>query len=468
MGLSGPRMLLILYIPMMLLEFICVIPKLVSKQRIKFDILYNGFVLVLANFVGFVVFKKIIARYIGHVDISVFKIAPLGNVIKNIFDNIVTLFISFNLFTTLRCELFPIIDFLFKGSIFIIFIIMLVYIFKFEKSKEKHYVVAFFLISILGVFSYLSLTGITTTERYYFISTYLLIITIILGIEKLFTKNKIFSNCFVVWLIIYIQVNLIINFIPMNSVQGNITQKHVTNYLVENGYTEVYASYWNSGILKGLSNGALNTGHFWNSFEPFIWLTDKELYVDKTTEKEVAIILTDKEEKEFKERNDMDTYILNNMKKTKEIDEYNIYKVKNNPVVKANLPKKKGDVSIYNFSKRYAIKNALEININNNYIITNRNGGVSAWGPYINTSKGTYDLILNYEILESNDNLAGYFDVALNGGAIVKVSKNIEKTSTSLEVNNIIFDNDTDVLEFRVFTNEGTVLKLKNIKILRK
>lgn len=469
LGLSGPRMLLVLYIPIFLIEVLELLKSWKEEKNFKYEYsyIYNGITLFLANFVGLIIYKYIIINRIGHIDINTFGLLPLLNIIKNIVKNVSALFLSMNLNINYNLNIINLIYGISKIFVIFCFILSLYYILNNKVDRGRKYIIEVLTVSVMGVYFYLSITMNSFEIRYYFVSIYLLIIIIIFGTESIFLRkeNKYIAT---VWLLILcILINFSVKILPYYKFEGNVKQKDTVTYLLNKGYDRVYASYWNASILKGLSDGKIDTGHFGGSFEPYMWLTDKSNYFDKYSEGDVIILLTDDEEQQFIERKDIDSIILNNMDKIKEIDDYNIYLCRKNPVVRPMLPRYLEETRVYDFSSRYAIYNVDKVNFKENYVLADEEGIINIQIPYDNLGESTYDFILNYELLNLEGDVAGEFEVISDNNESNHISNQIKKGFKQIEVNEVSLKSKKGIMECRIIINRGTVLRLKNIEIIR-
>lgn len=157
-------------------------------------------------------------------------------------------------------------------------------------------------------------------------------------------------------------------------------------------------------------------------------------------------------------------YIQNKFEKVKENKRYDIYYATNSPIdfVSGITDNDKNIDMMYTSGVNLAEGIFDE---DGNYIIDNKEGYV-IWGPYKKAIKGTYDFTLNYEIMESDDNI-GYFEVSTNNGTNI-ISKDIlEKSKTEIKLKNVEFYDEESLFEYRLYLNKGVKIKLKNIEIIR-
>lgn len=98
--------------------------------------------------------------------------------------------------------------------------------------------------------------------------------------------------------------------------------------------------------------------------------------------------------------------------------------------------------------------------------ISDGSGNIVIYGPNYQFKEGIYDIILEYEVLESKDNIAGVFDM-------VKDEKEIYTSTAITKDAKVVGFYDIPIsegtwLQYRVGEAEGTVLKINKIVIERK
>lgn len=471
MGASGPRMTIVLYLPIFMVEILNYMREVWKNKelRIKYTFEYSGLSLVIVNAIGYLTYIIFIRKFIEHNDISNLRILPVKRIIQGIPDLIATLFNAVGIYGDTGLMSATGIDFIIKSVVLVISLCMLYYVIK-NRNKEIRETIIFFVLSLNLVIIYTLLTSEIFSERYYFLVPFFLVTILVLGIQNLSMTNKIFEIGTITIILVAVMSNLFINYMPLYRVNGNVEQKQIVDYLVKNNFKIAYGTYWNSDVLKGLSNAQIETGHFaGEGFNPYLWLTNKSLYQENGSKEKIAIILTDEEEHNVLELNNYDSFTLENMNKDMEIGEYNIYSTYNNPVVNTNLPRKKGEVVLYDFTKRYVLRNDENVSINykERYIESNKNGGTLVWGPYINTKPGTYSFKLNYEVMESTEEEIGYFELVLNEEVVQKGTCNLVNTNTAEIIKDIQFENDTDVLQYRIHVKPGTIIRLNSIEVTK-
>lgn len=96
--------------------------------------------------------------------------------------------------------------------------------------------------------------------------------------------------------------------------------------------------------------------------------------------------------------------------------------------------------------------------------VSNGDEAYILWGPNDSTEIGTYNFTLNYEVLYSEGQKAGTFDVCLNHENTIAIS-DMDADSNSITLENVKFESDEDTFEYRCHMNKGSIVKIKSIVI---
>jgi energy-coupling factor transporter transmembrane protein EcfT len=315
-------------------------------------------------------------------------------------------------------------------------------------------------------FAVLTETGMNEAPRYFVLIWYLIIIIIAVLYEKI--ETRLYRIILIFSALILVLLSLVNNEWFRS---GELIPEHphiqTAAYLEENGFNVVYATYWNSNILEGLSDGALKAAHFSSAetgFIPFIWAADTLLYYDNSIDnRKIAVVFTDQEEEIFlSTAPQIDLDMLAQAKKITEIADRNIYQFDFNPVTAFKMPKFKGQTEEYFFSKRYAIKIYDNIDYSRRYIDCSAEGAV-AWGPYVKVNKGIYKVTVNYEYLKYTD--ACIFSLTDQYGAEIISQVELPKRSASLTLPNIELKEAKNLLEFVVNNPSQSEIRLKSVVV---
>ncbi len=96
--------------------------------------------------------------------------------------------------------------------------------------------------------------------------------------------------------------------------------------------------------------------------------------------------------------------------------------------------------------------------------ITDGTDGIKLYGPYADTRPGTYEFTLHYEVISSNNEDVGWFDVATSSGSVVRANAALDKNADTVTLT-VSFGKENEAFEYRVYTSEGTVIKIKYIEM---
>jgi len=104
--------------------------------------------------------------------------------------------------------------------------------------------------------------------------------------------------------------------------------------------------------------------------------------------------------------------------------------------------------------------------LKDNTIISNGEEGFLTSGPYINLPVGNYKVIINYNLLDHDDNNTAYFEIASNFGTFNKVWIPIEQKgqNTVVEIP-ITINHKNEDFEIRSFCSIGSLLNIYSISL---
>ena len=153
-------------------------------------------------------------------------------------------------------------------------------------------------------------------------------------------------------------------------------------------------------------------------------------------------------------------YVKSRIQRIGEWDEYHVYKGKETVYdFKTSCDSKIG------FDFPYSPSITIDhINMNEKgEYISDGSGNIIMYGPNYQFKEGVYDIILEYEVLKSNDDIAGVFD-------IVKDEKEIFASTAIIGGGDTVGFYDVPIgegtwLQYRVGEAEGTVLKINKVVI---
>ncbi len=249
----------------------------------------------------------------------------------------------------------------------------------------------------------------------------------------------------------------------------------VAAYIEDNGYKYVTGSYWNAGVIKGYSNGAVEALHCGvqpehiETLTPYFWAIDGRGFSEERDGVPNILLLTDDEETRIEERNGAVSRMLReNAEKVQEIGQYNLYALKQNPFVltqryNAGLPPKTmSNKTVYPDNEGFIFSNA-EVN-DKHELVSNGTEGCILWGPYSESIPGTYDVTLHYSVDSFADSDEGTFDVALDSLRVADCSFTARKTSVTIK--GVVFESG-HTFEARVIVPSGMIVRVQSIEYER-
>lgn len=103
----------------------------------------------------------------------------------------------------------------------------------------------------------------------------------------------------------------------------------------------------------------------------------------------------------------------------------------------------------------------------NGTLNTNGVSGYVTFGPYVNVNSGIYDFILNYQVISGQDLASlGTFDIAIDMQSIQVVE--IDANQTQVIISDVNLEENSGLLEYRVYLQEGAQLILESYEFVKK
>lgn len=349
------------------------------------------------------------------------------------------------------------------------------------KANESKETIWYWFFVTLAVAAFHIVVGVPTTPRYYCMTAVMLPVLCSLAINDWMSgengKTRLLPCItFLLGILCLFCVNVKVDSVTYSSNPPELTQ--VATFVEDNGYKYVTASYWNADVIKGYTNGRVDSQHSdpYGGFEtlsPFFWLTDKNKYSDEKQGVPNILLLTDEEETMITKSAGCTAIVLNDYaKKVAEIGGFNLYALTENPYMliekvkqdrQAGLPTanqiEKVDLPFYTgFEFTNATLNEGEL------VSDGDEGGFILWGPYTETIAGRYNITLNYVVESFTDSKEGSFDTLADLWQIAIVPFTSEQTSVTLE--NIKIE-DGHRFEVRVWIPDGMVIRVQSITYQR-
>ena len=367
------------------------------------------------------------------------------------------------------------------SALFVLFQLYAAYFtLRFGENRHRKMIVVFLCVTTVILF-FLQIVGEANgfSPRYYVISSVfsLLVCGIFVSEQSYHNQFRIIPVVLIVgFMVVYKAVNPVL--------YTDVSQIHekeliaITDYMEDNDYRHVTASYWNSAPIKGYSNGAIENQHCLavEAFQPFLWLIDAAKFTDRLSGEPSILLLTDDEEAYLLEDRAGSQMLAQYGRKVHEIEEYNLYEFTENPLIlydtigssfTSALPLDgQTQKTVYPDFTGFRIAGA-EFEGPHSILSSGESAGFVLYGPYQRTIEGVYDFILHYEILsQENPQEYGYFDVAVDAKEVKSTVLMAGGTTASLE--NIQLQGGVHVFETRVSIPEGMVIRIQSIDYIRK
>ena len=352
---------------------------------------------------------------------------------------------------------------------------------KTEDNKDATMIVYYWLFVTFAVAVYLILIGSPEVSRYYCMTSVMLPVLCSLAINDWMTgeKGKVrLLPCvtFLIGIMCLFGVNVKIYFDAYNATPPVLTQ--VASFCEDNGYQYVTASFWNAGVIKGYTNGRVDSQHSDAengivTLSPHYWLTDKSKYSEEKQGIPNILLLTDAEEAEiYAQNSDALRLIQTHAEKVYEVDQYNLYALTENPYTLIEKMKNEhpGLPRVDQTEKTdtpdmvgFIYANAA-LSESSELVSDGSAEGFILWGPYSQTVAGKYNITLNFAVESFVNSDEGFFDVALDTEQIAMVPYTADQTSVTLE--NVIVE-EGHQFEARVWVPQGMIVRVQSIKYER-
>lgn len=142
------------------------------------------------------------------------------------------------------------------------------------------------------------------------------------------------------------------------------------------------------------------------------------------------------------------------------VDKYNIYYAKKNVLdFNANWIGNKYYIDDF-ANENYILQNGK--NVNDGSLVSTGEEGYVFYGNQHKAEAGVYDITLNYHLLESQEQCAGYFEIVADNGATIIAQGELEKNANQVELKNVVLEQGEEY-ECRCFNKKGTVVEIMSI-----
>ncbi len=195
------------------------------------------------------------------------------------------------------------------------------------RSERQKRLVLFFWTAAAINFGYIVLSAIRISERYHLLTLVFMFLLLPLLLDtapqRPFPKAVLFLLIILEVLAVQYQVMVRESYLK----PAQVDQRRVVDYLEKNGYTFGYATYWHAGLLSLLSNGQVEIAHIHGALfsAPALWLTPSRYYDRNYHPGRTFLLLTSDEAARAPE-----TLLWGSVKQA-EVAGYVIYGWENNP-----------------------------------------------------------------------------------------------------------------------------------------
>ena len=248
----------------------------------------------------------------------------------------------------------------------------------------------------------------------------------------------------------------------------------VAEYIEENGYKYVTASGGNAAVIKGYTNGAVEYQHDIGGgrLVKHEWIIDKRKYDSEFLGVPNILLLTDEEEVAFLSNRESNLLVNNFSTKICEIENYNLYAFTENPftLIKKVEEQYGGGLPKENIDYKITYPDALGFSNRNSFyndareLVSDGTSATILWGPYMQSTQGTYDITLHYVVDSYTASDTGVFDVALNG--IQMAVGQFTAQDDSLTLHDVTLDGGA-LFEARVWVPDGMIARIQSIEYQR-
>ncbi|MEK4981414.1 hypothetical protein [Bacillus sp. FSL K6-6540] len=150
-------------------------------------------------------------------------------------------------------------------------------------------------------------------------------------------------------------------------------------------------------------------------------------------------------------------------------NEYSLIYASGSNYLWSNAPEFSQEKNVFNLplSLFYSINGVRSIG-EIEYIDSDGSSNYLLYGPYMELNQGKYNISGSFELLSESKGEIGYFEV-VSGGTILDrqiiIGDSFDKRQLKMDLS-INLNQSVGNIEFRVFTNEGALLRIKSIKLI--
>lgn len=469
-GFSSPRLILILYAPLLGAETVIYIKNYGLKEYITYnkDLFFIGliaFLLVLSG-AGHMIMLKSGA----HIVPTPLSIKSLSQQLEwsNITLQLQGLLMAFHLYSDEINSLLSTKGIMYILSILVIFFLLFTAVYAVRSNHKQYKTIGwFFLITTLVVFGYSIVVALYDSSYRYYLATSLLGVVLLGGGINRAIQHKAW---WVWWAVcgMLITAGLFCTFPHRTDSGYNHDLQEAADFIENEGYRIVTGSLQVVDNLSAYTNGRIVTRHWGsNFFEPFPYLTDISLYTWVYQEEPNILMITDEDVTNMQD-DEVLSEILDEGEKLAKFGPYNLYRYDRNLMCIITFPTKAGERSEFNFEQwPHTMRVNAQYNKSDKSITIGSEGGFF-YGPYIIVDKGIYDISLFYNVQEAQDDSIGTLSVTCENGQMSLATDLIDSNANIVTLYDVNFDETKKNVEIVGTCNEGNIVAFKKIIITRK
>lgn len=452
-GLSGVKMLCLLYIPILLVEIINVIRNKLDKGNNNIKSTIYSLQLFVVNLTSLFIFLIIIVPYRQNDSffstLHIIDQASFGqNVSLILFNFLRSVGISFN-----GSPLLSVSVFLTACSIVLYCVLAfgMYYVIKLKIiSDSQRITLSYLVVSIIFLAFYFIFTGYPAHFHYWFIAIFTIPIVAALC-YRLAVKNKVLILKYIVCILILSGVIANGFYVYGNEIKDKTPIMEVTDYLVDKKCENIVGPFWYAHTVSFLSNAQIKSLAFISSdnLNMYDWITDRTFYVNND---EPIILILDKAQEQYWLESPQKSFLLSLAKTREEVSGYILYDYAQNPFGFNTLK--------FGYSNRFNYLNLLYTD--KAYLA---NGGITLvkdaaqYGPYCQADVGAYEVTVRGENLNN-----AVFDVVNTNGQIGNEINYIIQSPEEIKYAFTLTEDVSD-LEMRTFNYSDNDIVVRDITL---
>lgn len=298
--------------------------------------------------------------------------------------------------------------------------------------------------------------GSVLFEERYLISTFMIIIILVAFYIQNLNLKSIFSTLLAVTLLLCLLANDIVSDVEYIETTNDAWQMNEIVKTIDSQDASLVYLWGDELLILGRSLRAYDLDHIYkcitNSGQYLHWGDYK--YYEDNPEYSGSTLLIVSNGNDIVPESYKDSYKL-----IKTLQNVSILICNNNPIDRASGIT--NDTSV-DFPSSSGMCTQFGV-FDGNSFISDGTEGFIMWGPNVETQNGTYSFSIDYSYISGS---SATFDVAIDSGKTELGAINLLPSETSMTIRNITLE-DGHTLEYRVYTESGTSIKIDKITITK-